>query len=84
MSLKPKLYEWQASYYQQKDCNDPGDEPDQMITLMAEDATGEGDHFIAFKTKRWAIDVDEIDEWAQFIKDFLKGKLEYPKGDDED
>lgn len=69
-----KLYRWTAEYEQDKDTWDSNDE-DQLIKFEAEDATGEGDMYITFSTNRWALDVDEIDDFANAMKEFLKANL---------
>lgn len=69
------LQDWSATYVQEKDTWDSSKEICQNITLKAEDATGEGDYFLVLETQRWALDQDEIEEWAEQLKRFLKGEI---------
>lgn len=69
------LQDWKATYVQEKDTWDFSSEVCQSITLKAEDATGEGDYFLVLETERWALDADEIEEWAEQLKSFLRGEI---------
>lgn len=44
-------------------------EEDNTIKLKAEDAGG--GKYLVLKTKRWAIDVNEIDKFCELLKSFM-------------
>lgn len=71
-----KMERWSAEYSQEKDTWDPTDDSHQYLKVTAEDADGEGDMYVALKTDRWALDVNEIDAFADFLKTFLKGVID--------
>ncbi len=71
-----KMERWTAEYSQEKDTWDPTDDTHQYLKVIAEDADGEGDMYVAFTTERWALDINEIDDFANFLKSFLKGEID--------
>lgn len=68
---QPKLFEWQETWTQESDTNDPA-QSGQTIKLVAEDnGAGEG-CFLVISTKRWALDEDDIDKFAEMLKRFIQ------------
>lgn len=53
----------------------------QTITLKVDDAGG--GKFIVLETKRWAIDVDNIDAFAKLLKNFMASAALLEEGNDE-
>lgn len=66
-----KLVEKTIVYEQEKDTCDGESFYVQTIELKTQD--GGGGNFLVFKTERWALDYDNIDNFCQTLKDFLKG-----------
>lgn len=65
---QPTLESWSHQYYQPSDsCQDS--DLGQTLELKTGDA-GAGP-FIIIKTKYWSLDVEEVDKFAQLLKDFI-------------
>lgn len=56
--------------FSQKSDSCDKDQDGQYLKVCTQDAGG--GKYLIIKTKRWAIDADEIDEFAQILKDALK------------
>jgi hypothetical protein len=76
---KPKLFEWTETWIQESDTNDPGG--GQALRLKAEDnGAGEG-CFLVVETKRWALDRENIDAFADALKRFIERGDPPPKSE---
>jgi hypothetical protein len=47
---------------------------EQELSLTAIDASS-NDHYLVIETDRWAIDINEIDDFAKFLKDFINKEV---------
>jgi hypothetical protein len=47
---------------------------EQELSLAAIDASS-NDHYIVIETERWAIDINEIDDFAKLLKDFINKEV---------
>lgn len=76
-SDKPKLSfytsEWTEVYSQPEDTCGRDNHTEQEITFRAVDAMC-NEHYIVIETDRWAIDIDEIDDFCKMLKDFITMK----------
>jgi hypothetical protein len=69
LDINAKLIQWSETYSQNSDsCQDI--DTGQELTLSSADAGG--GHYIILETTRWAIDAENIDAFAQMLKDFIK------------
>lgn len=75
MNYNPKVYEWSANYEQEPDCCS-----DEMQTLECKTNDGGGGPFLIIKTERWALNPEDIDAFADMLKNFMK-KYEKTKTD---
>lgn len=66
-----KLIEKTHIFEQEKDCCDGQSDYSQYLELKTQD--GGGGNFLVLKTDRWALDLDNIDEFCKQLKDFLYG-----------
>jgi len=69
-----KFVEWSSTYSQEEDCNGRPDLKVQEITLSAVDADGEN-HYLVIETDRWAIEIEEIDNFCDELKRFMHREL---------
>jgi GTP:adenosylcobinamide-phosphate guanylyltransferase len=44
------------------------------LSLTAIDASS-NDHYLVIETERWAIDINEIDDFAKLLKDFINKEV---------
>jgi len=65
---KPKITEAAITYEQESD--DLSDTEENMIELKTQDAGG--GKYIVIKTHRWALDIDEIDDFAESLKKVVR------------
>jgi len=47
---------------------------EQELSLTAIDASS-NDHYIVIETERWAININEIDDFAKLLKDFINKEV---------
>jgi len=75
---------WMEVYRQEEDTSSDrktGDGEffkDQEIYLEAVDALS-NDHYLVIQTDRWALDVEDIDDFCQLLKDFMNRELKQKK-----
>ncbi len=74
MTLPESIYlaeqKWKIT--QDADCCDSSPEPQKLVITSQNGALEWEDSFIVIKTKRWAIDPDDIDAFADMLKEFYK------------
>lgn len=67
---------WYETYEQEEDTSSPRtDLKVQEINLEAIDVAGSNEHYLVISTERWALDVEDIDAFCQFLKDFMNREL---------
>lgn len=65
----------EVSLMQAEDCAGRVGETAQYLRIrQANGGIGVEDNYLVIETERWAMDVDEIDNFAQMLKDFMVGK----------
>ena len=75
---------WSQIYTQDEDSSSPRKDDygqlvkEQNITLSAVDASS-NEHYLILETDRWAIDINEIDDFCQLLKDFINKELKPKK-----
>ena len=75
---------WSETYTQKEDSSSPRKDDygqligEQDITLTAVDASS-NEHYLVLETDRWAIDINEIDDFCQLLKNFVNKELKEKK-----
>ena len=64
-----KIVELKITYMQDNDCEDENKDG-QYLTVQTQN-NGVA-NFIIIETERWSLDLDEIDKFADTLKDFIK------------
>lgn len=72
MNLPPRveICHREVMLTQEEDTAGRVNETDQYLTLKTAD--GGGGPYIVIETERWAIDADEIDNFAEMLKGFMQ------------
>jgi len=71
---------WSETYAQEEDSSsDRRDDHDapyntQELTLTAIDASS-NEHYLVIETTRWALNINEIDDFCQLLKNFIKKEI---------
>lgn len=71
---------WYETYKQEEDtCSDRGSNyKEQEISLEAVDALS-NEHYLVISTERWALDIEDIDDFCQLLKDFMNKEVKQKK-----
>jgi hypothetical protein len=70
---------WYESYEQEEDTSSPRtDLKVQELSLEAIDVCS-NEHYLVISTQRWALDVEDIDDFCQLLKDFMNRELKQKK-----
>ena len=71
-TYNPKLEEWSETWSQEIDTCQSSNDIIQTLELSTQD--GGGGPYLIIKTERWALDEDDIEEFAHQLKTFISKK----------